>query len=97
MKSREEVILENLVFNEEYARKVIPFLTDEYFSDSVERNLFSHIKTFIEKYNSSPSVKALGIIIENDDKLTGDEFTRCEDYLTSLSDDKDVDMEWLVD
>ena len=97
MKSREEVILENLVFNEEYARKVIPFLTDEYFSDSVEKKLFSHIKTFIERYNSSPSVKALGIIIENDDKLAGDEFTRCEEYLTNLSDDKDVDMEWLVD
>ena len=97
MKQRTEVILENLIFDEEYARKVIPFLLQEYFSDPVERKLFAHIKTFIEKYNSSPTKSALGILVENDDKISSDEHERCVELIDSFSSEDVVDQAWLVD
>ena len=95
MKSREEVILENLIHNEEYARKVIPFLIEEYFSDNTEKRVFKHIKTFIEKYNTTPTQEALGIIVDNDDKLSSDDYESCTTYVENLNGSENVDMGWL--
>ena len=97
MKSREEVILENLIHNEEYARKVIPFLIEEYFSDNTEKRVFKHIKTFIEKYNTTPTQEALGIIVDNDDKLSSDDYESCTTYVENLNGSENVDMGWLMD
>ncbi|MAL47113.1 DnaB-like helicase C-terminal domain-containing protein [Hyphomonas sp.] len=97
MKSREEVILENLIHNEEYARKVIPFLIEEYFSDNTEKRVFKHIKTFIEKYNTTPTQEALGIIVDNDDKLSSDDYESCTTYVENLNGSENVDMSWLMD
>ena len=97
MKSREEVILENLIHNEEYARKVIPFLIEEYFSDNTEKRVFKHIKTFIEKYNTTPTQEALGIIVDNDDKLSSDDYDSCTTYVENLNGSENVDMNWLMD
>jgi replicative DNA helicase len=97
LKSREEVILENLIHNEEYARKVIPFLIEEYFSDNTEKRVFKHIKTFIEKYNTTPTQEALGIIVDNDDKLSSDDYESCTTYVENLNGSENVDMGWLMD
>ena len=97
MKSQEEVILENLVLNEEYAKKVIPFLHEEYFVDESEKRIFSHVKKFIETYNTVPSKKALGIIIENDDVLNGDMYEKCVEYVDGFTLEENVDSTWLVD
>tara|TARA_Y100000004_G_scaffold194344_1_gene258682 strand:+ start:281 stop:1678 length:1398 start_codon:yes stop_codon:yes gene_type:complete len=97
LKSREEVILENLIHNEEYARKVIPFLIEEYFSDNTEKRVFKHIKTFIEKYNTTPTQEALGIIVDNDDKLSSDDYDSCTTYVENLNGSENVDMNWLMD
>ena len=97
MKTQQEIILENLVLNEDYAKKVIPFLREEYFSDMGERRIFSHVKTFIETYNTVPNVSAVGIMLENDERLNGDVFEQCEKQLNSFSLDENVDLNWLVD
>jgi replicative DNA helicase len=48
----EKIILKNLLRNDEYTRKVLPFLKSEYFKVESERELFSLIHSFIVKYNS---------------------------------------------
>ena len=57
----ENVIFGNLINNEEYARKVIPFLKSEYFSDQVDRTVFDLITDYVNKYNSFPTKTALDI------------------------------------
>ena len=47
----EQTILKNLIYNDEYLRKVLPFIKDEYFTDSVEKLIFNEINSFTEKYN----------------------------------------------
>jgi replicative DNA helicase len=95
----EQSILKNLVYNEEYLRKVLPFLKTEYFSDSVERTLFNEITSFTETYNNTPTVEALSIAIKERRNLTADEVQRCEDYLSDIEKNKsaETEVQWLVD
>ena len=57
--------LSELVSNEQYARKVLPFIKSEYFADRTERILFEEIQKFVEKYNALPTKSTLEIEIEN--------------------------------
>lgn len=61
----EYVILSGLVKNEEYTRKVIPFVKSEYFTDLMERAVFQQIAEHIQKYNSRPTITVLGIELQN--------------------------------
>ena len=58
MKTVESVILQNLIYDEEYARKVIPFLKGDYFHSKIERLVFDMIKGFIIKFNNLPTKEA---------------------------------------
>jgi replicative DNA helicase len=49
MNRLEKTILKNLIYNEEYARKVVPFIRQDYFSDLTERNVFKEISDFTNK------------------------------------------------
>ena len=51
----ENTIISSLFFNEDYTRKVLPFIKEEYFSDSLEKILFTEIYKFVNKYNALPS------------------------------------------
>ena len=84
MKSQEQIILENLVYNPEYTKKVIPFLKEEYFSDEVEKKVFVNIKQYVDQYNSPPTVNALNILLEGDKSLVGDTFENSVDYVCLL-------------
>ena len=61
----EQTALSNLIHNEEYTRKVLPFIKEEYFADRLEGLLFSEIYKFVEKYNSLPTKEALSIEINS--------------------------------
>ena len=54
MQTIERTTLSELVGNEQYARKVLPFIRSEYFSDRTERIVFEEIQKFVEKYNALP-------------------------------------------
>jgi hypothetical protein len=58
----ETTILSHLVYNEEFARKTIPFLKSDYFSDPTERVIYEEIDTYIKKYNAFPSKEAVKIL-----------------------------------
>ena len=95
----EQAILKNLIYNEEYLRKVLPFLKNEYFSGNVEKTLFNEITSFTETYNTTPTIEALSIAIKEKRNLTDDDAKRSEDYLAEIEDHREekTEIQWLVD
>jgi replicative DNA helicase len=95
----EQAILKNLIYNEDYLRKVLPFLKPDYFSDRTERTLFNEITSFTESYNNSPSIEAIGIAIKEKSNLSDDEVKNCETYLTEIEVNRtpEAEIQWLVD
>ena len=94
----ETTIISNLVKNEEFCRKVLPFLKDEYFTESDERTVFTEIKNYFEEYVKPPTPEALLINLENNTSLT-DNVLKASKYVVdgiSKSTD-DTPSEWLVD
>jgi len=95
----EQTILKTLIYNEDYLRKVLPFLKSDYFSDSVEKVLYHEITSFTETYNNSPSIEAISIAIKERRNLTADEVERCETYLQEIevNSKTEAEIQWLVD
>ena len=95
----EQTILKTLIYNEDYLRKVLPFLKSDYFSDSVEKVLYHEITSFTETYNNPPSVEAISIAIKERRNLTADEVERCESYLQEIEANSktEAEIQWLVD
>ena len=91
----EFTILRNLLFNEKYARKVVPFIKQEYFNDYVERILFEEIYNFISNYNKLATKEVLHIEVSNRKDLSEDQLKESITMITSF-DDSEVDFDWLV-
>jgi len=95
----EQAILKNLVYNEDYLRKVLPFIKSDYFSDRTERTLFDEITSFTETYNSPPTIEALAIAVKEKNSFTDDEVQKCEDYIKEIENNRtsETEIQWLVD
>ena len=96
MERLELTILRNLVYNEDYSRKVIPFIQPEYFEQRSEKVVFEEIVQFIVKYNSAITKEALGIEIENRTDLTETEIKDIREVCETLNDSV-VEKQWLLD
>ena len=70
MERIETTILQNLIYNEEYSRKVIPFIKPDYFENKSERVVFEQIAEFIVKYGSAITIEVLNIEVDNRVDLT---------------------------
>lgn len=94
----EQLILRNLIHNEEYLRKVLPFLKKDYFSDNVERLIFEEVSKFTEDYNVPPTLTALQLSLSEKKGLTNEEVEETKTYLqTYCSDTEDSCSDWLID
>ena len=91
----ENKILSNLIFDEDYMRKVIPFIKDVYFDNVSEKTIFQEILDFVNEYDGLPSKSVLTIEVENRKDLSEDMFKECVTIIDSFSDEK-VDQDWLV-
>ena len=97
MKNRiEQVILENLIKDDDYVRKVIPFLKPDYFMTFEDKAVFKVIYDFVEKYNNPPSKQAILLAINDDKTLNEDSHAKCMEVINTLNGDE-VDKNWLVD
>jgi len=96
MERIETTILRNLVFNEDYSRKVIPFIQPDYFEQKTEKVIFEEIVQFIVKYGSAITVEALNIEVENRTDLTEEQIKEIRNINSSLN-DSPVDKQWLLD
>ena len=96
MERIETTILRNLIYNEEYSRKVIPFIRPEYFENRTEKVIFEEVTQFIVKYGSSITIEALNIETENRTDLTESEIAEVRDINNSLT-NAAVENQWLID
>ena len=97
MKNRiEQVILENLIKDDTYVRKVIPFLKPEYFMQYEDKKVFDIIFNFVEKYNNPPSKQAIILAVNEDTSLNEDSYAKCMEVINTLNGDE-VNRDWLVD
>jgi len=92
----EDTILTNLVFNEEYARKVLPFLKDEYFGTRSDKLLFESVYDFITKYNNLPTKETLIIELNNRKDINEEEFKAIKTTINGLT-PQESDIQWLFD
>jgi len=95
----EQTILKNLIYNEEFLRKVLPFIKDEYFTDTTERTIFKEITSFVSKYNTPPSIEAVELAVKERRNLSADEVEKSESYLQEivLAKSEESKIQWLID
>ena len=91
----DQLILQNLLSDDEYMRKVIPFLKGEYFLDNTFKTIFNHISEFITKYNAPPSKEALVISVQNDKRVGEEEYKNILDTIDSFTSEK-TNAQWLL-
>ena len=91
----EKTIFSNLIFNENYARRVLPFIRGEYFQDKTDRIVFEEIYNFMDKYQAMATKETLSIELDNRKDLNGTEFQKVVEVIESLK-EAEVDMQWLV-
>ena len=96
MERIEKTILKNLLHNEEFTRRVFPFLDPKYFLNSIDRIVFQQIYEFIDLYKNRPTKEALIIDLSNHKKITETEFQSATDLINELKEEEKPNDEWLV-
>ena len=95
METVEFLILRNLLYNEEYVRKVIPFIKADYFEDRNQKIVFEEIIKFVEDYNKPVTKEILCIEAEKRQDITDDSFKEITNLISNLDDDH-TEFDWLV-
>ena len=95
MDNIEFLILKNLLHNEEYVRKVIPFIKADYFEDLTQKIVFEEIFSFVEQYNKPATKEILCIEAEKRSDINDSSFKDVTNLISSL-DDEPSEYEWLV-
>ena len=96
MEKVEFLILRNLLHNEEYLRKVLPFIKPDYFEDLNQKIVFEEIVSFVQEYNKLATKEILCIEVENRKDITDTSFKEIVHLIDSL-DDVTVELNWIVD
>lgn len=91
----EQLILSNLLFNEKYVRKVLPFLKSEYFENKSQRIIFEEIHSFVEQYNEPATKEVLCIEIEKRNYLNDSEFKELLSFIGTIE-STEVEYDWLI-
>ena len=92
----EQTILRNLLTDESYMRKVLPFIKPDYF-EGIYRILFREAGKFVAKYNKLPNAEAFKIELDNADKLNDEQYNLAMDIVPQLFTGEKVDEKWLLD
>jgi replicative DNA helicase len=92
----EQTILRNLLTDEKYMRKVLPFIKPDYFQ-GVYRILFKEAGKFVGKYNKLPSAETFKIELDQSDMIGGEQYSVAVDILPQLFSKEKIDDTWLID
>jgi replicative DNA helicase len=95
-KNIEQTVLRNLLTDENYMRKVLPFIKPDYF-EGVYRILFKEAGKFVGKYNKLPTSESFIIELDQSDRLTGEQYTLANDIIPHLFSREEIDENWLLD
>ena len=92
----EQTILRNLLTDEKYMRKVLPFIKPDYFQ-GVYRILFREAGKYVAKYNKLPNAESFKIELDQSDKLSDEQYNMASDIVPQLFAGEKVDDKWLLD
>ena len=92
----EFLVLNHLLNDEGYARRTLPYLKSEYFSEKNEKVVYQEIDKYLSQYNALPTKEALIIELDNNSKVSDEDFSRCSEIVSSLDADNNTDKEWLI-
>ena len=92
----EQTILRNILTDENYMRKVLPFIKPDYF-EGIYRILFNEAGKFVGKYNKLPTAESFKIELDQSDRLTGENYTVAVDIIPQLFSKEPIDDKWLLD
>jgi archaellum biogenesis ATPase FlaH len=92
----ETTILSNLIHNEEYCRKVFPYIKEEYFDDNHLKKIFSVYSEYVNKYKEPPSIEALKISIDKRTDLNEQSFKDISSAVDDFKIDEKTNQEWLL-
>ena len=93
----ETTILKNLIQNNSFTRKVLPFIKEEYFNELDEQTVFKEVRNYFDKYNKSPTVEALLINLDNNTTLSDNVVKSSKTILQNMGTSEETAEEWLVD
>ena len=93
----ESTILAGLLNNQEYTRKVLPFLTTDYFDNYSERLVYETVDNYVNEYNGLPTKDALRIIIDENSSINETQYSEAVSIIDKLEYDEKTDLDWLVD
>ena len=91
----ERTALKHLIHTEQYARKVLPFLKEDYFPDRLEKLIFREISKFYEKYNAQPTNETLAIELNARKDINDTEFQNITSTIATFQ-KEDINLDWLV-
>ena len=99
MNRLEQIILKNLIYNEPYTRKVLPFIRSDYFSDDIEKIVFKEVFDFVNKYKNLPTQESLIINFTESKNLTELQVKSAIELLKNVhsSREEKVEFDWIVE
>jgi len=92
----EEITLSNLIINEPYTRKVLPFIKDEYYDSQSHKILFSTLSDYVNKFETTPEPNALKIEVEKRRDISEEIYKEVEQFLNNLDRDQ-YNEDWLIE
>jgi replicative DNA helicase len=92
----ERIILRNLFFNEDFTRKVLPFIKSEFFTNQNESNLFGEVSNFVHKYKNLPTKETINVELTKRKDLREDELSQIKTIIDGLK-HEEVELQWLLD
>ena len=94
----EKIILKNLIKNESYSSKVLPFLKEEYFSSKAEKIVFHCIQDFVAKYQAIPTKDALDLVLNEMKGISEEEYRSSGKIISDIFSNNDrEDLQWVTD
>ena len=92
----EQTILRNLLTDEKYMRKVLPFIKPDYFQ-GVYKTLFKEAGKYVAKYNKLPTTETLTIELQESSSMSDEQFQMSMDIVPQLFTNEQIDENWLLD
>ena len=90
----EQTVLRNLLVNDEYMRRVLPFIQPEYF-EGVYQQLFREVAKFVAKYNKLPTAEAFKIELDDNQTMSDEHSRHAVEIIPEIFKIEDIDDEWL--
>ena len=92
----EQTIIKNILTNEQFMRKVLPFVKPDYF-EGTYRQIFKEIGKFVGKYNKLPSSESFKIELDQSESFNDEQYRHAVEIIPQLFDGEKVDQQWLYD